>query len=154
MPTADELLDFPALAGLDAEHRQLLADLAETVTLPPGERIFEEGQVADACWLIRTGRVTLDAGQPAGPRYVVQTLGPGDVLGWSWLVPPYRWQLGASAAEAVTAVRLDAAAMRAAAETDPAFGYPLLLGFVTALLPRLHGTRARLLDLYGNPRDR
>lgn len=154
MLTADELLEFPPLARLGVEHRRLLADIAETVTFDPDERIFEEGQAATACWLIRTGRVTLDSGQPAGPRYVVQTLGPGDVLGWSWLVPPYRWQLGATAVERVTAVRLDAAAVRAAADSDPAFGYPLLLGLVAALLPRLHGTRARLLDLYGNPRDR
>lgn len=54
----------------------------------------------------------------------------------------------------MTAVRLNATAMRAAADRDPAFGYPLVLGLVSALLPRLHGTRARLLDLYGNPRDR
>ena len=154
MTTADELLEFPALAGLSAEHRALLADLAEAVAVPAGERIFDQGRPATACWLIRTGRVTLDAGQSAGPRYVVQTLGPGDVLGWSWLVAPYRWQLGATAVEPVTAVRLDAAAVRAAADRDPSFGYPFVSGLIAAVLPRLHGTRARLLDLYGNPRDR
>jgi CRP/FNR family transcriptional regulator, cyclic AMP receptor protein len=154
MPTAERLGAFPALAGLTVAQRAVLADLSESVTATAAERLFQQGQPAEHFWLIESGQVRLDTEQPAGERQLVQTLGPGDVLGWSWLVPPYRWRLDATAAEPVSAVRLDAVAVRSVAERDPAFGYALVIGLIGALLPRLHATRARLLDLYGNPRER
>ena len=84
----------------------------------------------------------------------MQTIGAGDVLGWSWLVPPHHWHFGATATTAVTAVRLDTAALRGMGEDDPALGYQVALALMSALLSRLQSTRARLLDLYGSPRDR
>jgi len=84
----------------------------------------------------------------------VQTLGPGDVLGWSWLVPPHYWQFTATALTSVTAVELDTAELQALAEADPALGYPLALTLFEVVVARLQSTRSRLLDLYGNPRER
>jgi CRP/FNR family transcriptional regulator, cyclic AMP receptor protein len=154
MPSAEELRHFPLFAALSPQQCETVAAHAQTITLPAGRRLFEQGEAADRCWLIRSGRVTLDVEVLGAGRQVVQTLGAGDVLGWSWLVPPYRWQLGAETTEPVVAELLDGTALRAVADRDPSCGYPLALGLIAALLPRLQSTRARLLNLYGSPRDR
>jgi CRP/FNR family cyclic AMP-dependent transcriptional regulator len=91
---------------------------------------------------------------PGRGAIVIQAFGPGDVLGWSWLVPPRRWHFGAVAVDEVHAVALDTTRLQALADADPALGYPFALGLFEALLQRLQSTRARLLDLYGNPRER
>ncbi len=154
MLNAEELAGFPLVAGLTVQQRAAVADISRTVSFPAGKRMFEEGQIAEHCWLIRSGRVALDTELPGAGPSVIQTLSAGDVLGLSWLVPPYRWRFGAVTEEPVVAVQLDATALRALAEQDPALGYPLLLGLFEALESRLYGTRARLLDLYGSSRAR
>jgi len=83
----------------------------------------------------------------------VQTLAPGELLGWSWLVPPYYWHFTAVAKAEVSAVEFDAARLRVLADGDPALGYPLALGLFEMVVARLQSTRSRLLDLYGSPRD-
>ena len=117
------------------------------------QRLFSEGQPAQGCWLIEDGRVALDMAVPGRGQVVLQTLGPGDVLGWSWLVPPHRWHYGATAVLPTTATELDTERLRALAELDPRFGYTLVLTLFEAVLQRLQATRARLLDLYGSPDD-
>jgi CRP-like cAMP-binding protein len=98
--------------------------------------------------------VALATPVPGQGLVVVHTLGPGDVLGWSWLVPPCRRRYTATTAGPVSAVRLDTARLRALADADPALGYPLALGLLEAVALRLQSTRSRLLDLYGSPRER
>lgn len=154
MPRADPLAGFRALAGLTAEQRATVARTAHDVTFADGARLFEEGQPAAGCWLIHTGQVALETTVPGRGPVVVQTLGEGDVLGWSWLVPPHRWHFSARAEGPVTATELDTDRVRELADRDPALGYPLALGLFEALLARLQNTRARLLDLYGSPRAR
>lgn len=144
----------PLLAGLTGTQRAKVASTAREVSFPARHRIFDEGQEANGCWLISSGRIALDTVVPGRGPIIVQTLGAGDVLGWSWLVPPRRWQFGAVAVEAVAAVELDTVRLRALADADPALGYRLALGLFDAVLQRLQSTRARLLDLYGSPRDR
>ena len=87
----------------------MLADAGRDVSYPAGRTVITEGQPADRCWLIRRGQVRLDAFVPGRGDIVVQTLGGGDLLGWSWLVPPYRWHFGAHAVEPVLAVEFDSA---------------------------------------------
>ncbi len=82
------------LAGLSAADRELVAGTAVPVRLRPGERLFREGTPAGGCWLIHDGCVALDLTVPGRGQVVVQTLGAGDVLGWSWLIPPYQWHFG------------------------------------------------------------
>lgn len=86
-------------------------------------------------------------------KSVVQTLGPGELLGWSWLVPPFRWDFGARAITTVTAAELDGGLLRELADKDPAFGYALTRALFEVLAHRLRATRARLLDLYRSGRD-
>ncbi|WP_084467203.1 Crp/Fnr family transcriptional regulator [Nocardia arthritidis] len=153
MPTGDELSEFGRLAALSKEELGTLAGAGRHVAFPAGYRVIEEGRPADRCWLIRHGRILLDARVPGRGDIVLQTLSGGDLLGWSWLVPPYRWHFGAMAAEPVEAVEFEAATLRKLADQDPRFGQALTLMLFEALLDRLQATRARLLDLYRNPAE-
>ncbi|MGY4103102.1 Crp/Fnr family transcriptional regulator [Nocardia sp. R16R-3T] len=153
MTTVDELAEFAQLSSLSLAERTALAATGRDVSYPAGYRLIVEGQPAHQCWLIRRGRILLDSPVPGRGDLVVQTLGSGDLLGWSWLVPPYRWHFGAVAGDPVDAIEFDAAALTELAEADPKFGHALTLMLFEALLDRLQATRARLLDLYRNPAE-
>ncbi|MBF6223063.1 cyclic nucleotide-binding domain-containing protein [Nocardia abscessus] len=153
MPTGEELAEFGRLAALSKEELTTLVRAGRDVAFPAGHRVIGEGRPADRCWLIRHGRILLDAQVPGRGNVVLQTLSGGDLLGWSWLVPPYRWHFGAVTAEPVEAVEFDAATLNELADRDPRFGRALALMLFEALLERLQATRARLLDLYQNPSE-
>lgn len=151
--TARPLAAYPVFAQLPEAELELIASTARTVQFAARQRLFAEGHPAQGCWLIEDGRVALDMTVPGRGQVVVQTLEPGDVLGWSWLVPPYRWHYGATSVVPVTATELDTGQLRTLAEQNPQFGYTLVLTLFEAVLQRLQATRARLLDLYGSPHD-
>jgi CRP-like cAMP-binding protein len=90
-------------------------------------------------------------GLPGRGDVVVETLGPGAVLGWSWLFEPYRWHFGAVAVEETLTVEMDGAGVRRLCEQDPALGYELTRRFMAVVVHRLQANRMRLLDLYGGP---
>jgi CRP/FNR family transcriptional regulator, cyclic AMP receptor protein len=148
----EALGEFALLAGLSDEHRGVVASVARPDSFVAGDRIVDEEEPADGCWLIRSGRVALQTRATPEADLTIQTLGPGEVLGWSWLVPPHHWQFGAVATEPVEAIRLDGIRLRELAAADPALGYALALAMLQVLGNRLQSTRARLLDLYGAPR--
>lgn len=154
MLSPDQLTRFTALRRLTSAQRAVVASTAQEVSYPAGTQLFGEGQDASGCWLIQSGQVALATPVPGRGLVVVQTLGSGDVLGWSWIVPPHHWRFTATASQDVTAARLDTGRLRELADRDPALGYPLVLGLLDTLVARLHSTRSRLLDLYGNPRVR
>ncbi|MGD0245055.1 MAG: cyclic nucleotide-binding domain-containing protein [Streptosporangiaceae bacterium] len=141
----------PFFAVLTDTQRAVLAEDGITVAFEAGERLFDEGGVADMFWLIEQGGTALDMRVPGRGDQIVETLGPGTVLGWSWLHPPYRWQFGAVARLATTAIAFDAASVRRRCEADPAFGYAMLRAFTPVITERLQATRLRLLDLYAAP---
>lgn len=138
------------LGVLPPEGRERLMELAREASFPAGARIFEEGTRADRFWIIRTGSVTLDVHVPGRRPVVVETLGPGDLLGWSWLFPPYSWHLGAEALSPVRAVEFDATVVRALCEADPVLGRALTRRVAEIIGHRLQSARARLRDLYGS----
>ncbi|WP_158888151.1 Crp/Fnr family transcriptional regulator [Amycolatopsis anabasis] len=144
--------DDGVLGRLGPQERALVSRAARKVRLDAGTRLFTDGERARGCWVIRTGHIALDLSVPGRGQVVVQTLGGGDVLGWSWLVPPFRWEFGAVAVTETTAVELDTDRLHALAGQNPRFGYALTRALFEALARRLHATRARLLDLYGVPK--
>ena len=152
METAYDLLAAqPFLAGLTPGQVDKLSVWTRKSVLHSGARLFEEGGRADRFWIIREGQVRLDTHLPSGGEVVVETLGPGAVLGWSWLFPPYRWHFGATAMETTLALELDGPGIRALCEHDPVLGHELLTRFMAVVVERLQATRVRLLDLYGTP---
>ncbi|MEV7869945.1 cyclic nucleotide-binding domain-containing protein [Streptomyces sp. NPDC088124] len=134
---------------LSPDGRERLRKAATEVTFPDGTRIFEEGRRADRFWVVRSGQVALDLHVPGRQAAVVATLGPGELLGWSWLLSPYVWHLGARAVGTVHAEQFDATVVRALCAADPAFGRAVYLTVAEVVADRLHRSRTRLLDLYG-----
>jgi CRP/FNR family cyclic AMP-dependent transcriptional regulator len=154
MSLIEQLADFTLFERLSEAQRSIVARATHETAFPTDTTIFEEGQDAVGCWLIRSGQVALTMNVAGRGRVIVQTLGPGDVLGWSWLVPSHHWHWTATTTGPVSAFELDTRRLRVLADEDPVLGYPLALGLFEVLLGRLQSTRLRLLDLYGSPRER
>ncbi|MEU1571321.1 cyclic nucleotide-binding domain-containing protein [Streptomyces collinus] len=122
--------------------------LAREVSFAIDERIFNEGAKADHFWIIHTGTVALDVHVPGRRAAVIETLGAGELLGWSWLVPPHHWHLGAQATSPVRAYEFDAAAVSELCGKDPELRQELLAYVAAVIAGRLRSARVRLLDLY------
>jgi CRP-like cAMP-binding protein len=147
--TIESLAAHPFLRGVRPGHLARLVPAASDVRMPAGERIFEEGGYAAKFWLIRSGAVALGLDMPGRGLVVVQTLGRGEVLGWSWLFPPYRWSFGAVTTEPAEAFEFDGPAVRAAFDEDTCLGYEMTRRFVEVVGRRLAATRFRLLQTTG-----
>lgn len=147
--TLDLLSAHPFVAEIPPEMVTRLSAYARRQVIPAGRIIFREGARADRFWLIREGRVALDIHVQGRGDIVIEHLGPGSVLGWSWFFPPYRWQFGAVAAEQTLTIEIDAAGVRRLCDEDARFGYQLSRRLAEVLADRLQATRMRLLDLYG-----
>ena len=148
--TMEELLgSYPFFAGLSADAVRLVAGCASNVHFPADDYIFNEGDPASRFYVIRHGRVMLEFHSPARGAVVIDSMDDGEVLGWSWLVPPYKCFCDARAVTMVSATALDGACLRGKAEADPELGYQLLKRVTAVMYQRLQSTRVRLLDLYG-----
>lgn len=146
------LAERPFFAGMSERSLAVLAGCASETDFAAGSTIFREGDAAEACFLITGGDVALEIVVPGRGPHVVETLHAGEVLGWSWLFPPYRWTFDAQALTATTALRFDALALRSAKASDTEFGYELMQRFARVLVDRLQATRLQLLDIYGTAR--
>ncbi len=146
------LAELPFFAGLLPAHVELLVGCARNAVFQAGDLVFREGGPADEFFVLRQGRVGLQVCPPAGGPITVETVDEGDVLGWSWLVPPFRAHFDARALSLVRAIGLDGTCLRAKCASDPALGYGLLSRFTPIIVQRLEATRLQLLDLYGQPR--
>ncbi|MCX2968496.1 MULTISPECIES: Crp/Fnr family transcriptional regulator [Streptomyces] len=137
------------LGSLPPGHSERLRALGHQVAFPAGARIFEEGTIADRFWIIHTGSVTLDQRIPGRRPQTVETVGHGELLGWSWLFRPYTWHLGAEAGSPVRALEFGAVEVRRLCEEDHELGYALALAVGEIISHRLQRSRARLLDAFG-----
>ena len=150
METIEDLLvSNPFFAGLRPYAVKLIAGCAANVHFDEGARIFDQGDPAALFYVIRRGRVALQVHSPAKGPLIIDTMDGGEVLGWSWLIPPYQYFAAAVAATPVGATALDGACLRGKCEADPDLGYQLLKRVTTVMYQRLQSTRIRLLDLYG-----
>lgn len=150
MKRIDDLLaEAPAFEGMEAEHLELIAGCAGNVVFPRGEYVMREGDAADRFFVIRRGRLAMETFIPHRGGLTVETIEEGDLLGWSWLLPPYRVHLDVLALTDVHAVSFDAACLRGKCDQDPVLGYELMKRFLPVIVERLQATRLRLLDVYG-----
>jgi len=146
---AQYLPDHPFFAGLDEPTLTLVAGCATNVSLAAGEFLFREGDPAARFFVVRRGRVAIELHDPAVGTVVIDTADAGDVVGWSWLVPPYRSILDARAAEATGVVAFDGLCLRGRCEDDSHLGYELMQRVTQVMSERLVAAQVRLLDLYG-----
>ena len=134
------------LTALPPPQRARLMELARETSFPEDTRIFEAGGTADRFWVIRSGAVTLDQQVSPLQRITVASLGAGDLLGWSWLFPPYRWDFGAEAFSPVRAYEFEAAAVLRLCDEDTALGLTLVRYVAEILAHRLEMTRGQLME--------
>jgi len=150
MKRIEELVrGIPAFDGLNDEQYELIAGCGKNEVFSPGKHLMREGDDADVFYYIRTGEVAMEIFVPQRGALTVETIGEGDLLGWSWLVEPHRVHLDARAVDEVHAIAFDAACLRGKCEADPVLGYELMKRFVPVIVERLAATRVRLLDVYG-----
>jgi len=144
------LKEHPFLKDLDAEYIKLLVGCASNVVFKPGEFLIREGENADAFYFIRHGRVLIETHVPQKGTIIIRSREAGEILGWSWLVPPYRWHFDARAVDLTRAIALDGKCLREKCENDHDLGYEVMRRFVVVIAERLEATRLQLLDVYGN----
>lgn len=145
------LAEHPFTHDFSASDREGLAALAQRRTYGPDEWLIREGRAADALFLIVDGLVALEVFVPERGAIRVQTVGAGEVIGWSWVVPPYRWAFDARAVMKTDAIVFEAERLRALMEQDPRLGYRILHKLLGVVAERLKATRLQLMDIYAPP---
>jgi CRP-like cAMP-binding protein len=148
---AAALAAHPFLHGMARDQLSVLAEAARDVSFPARYRLFEDGGNATRFWLLQSGHVSLDLHIPGEGPVVIETIGMGELLGWSWLFPPYKWAFGAVAATAVEAFEFDAPVVRQRCATYPELGYEFNQRVTRVLAKRLQATRIRLIARSGYP---
>jgi CRP-like cAMP-binding protein len=137
----------PFLAGMTRTHLALLTECAIAAHFEKGQTILRKGEFAKGFYLIESGEVVLESGEESGQPVVVDTIGPGNVLGWSWMFPPYVWRFTALAVEHIDAIFLYGKTLREYCEKDHSLGYELLKRTSRVMLRRLQATRDRMLSI-------
>jgi CRP/FNR family transcriptional regulator, cyclic AMP receptor protein len=150
MKAMDALIaELPAFARLAPAQLELIAGCATNVRAGAGEHLFREGQQADVFYALRHGSLALELHVPARDAVTIDTLHDGDLVGWSWLFPPYRWEFDGRAREDTALISFDGACLRGKCDADHELGYELMSSFAQVIIARLQATRLRLLDVYG-----
>ncbi|MDA8231001.1 MAG: cyclic nucleotide-binding domain-containing protein [Magnetospirillum sp.] len=139
----------PFFKGIDSTLRSLLVGCAANERFEPGDFLVREGRPADKFYLLRAGQVAVEVDVPGKAPIVLETIGEGEVLGWSWVIEPYVSTFDARAMTLVRAVSFDGACLRRKMAGDPALGYEVLRRFLPVIGHRLATARLQLLDLYG-----
>jgi CRP-like cAMP-binding protein len=142
------IADHTFFEGMDDAHIELIAGCAKNVRFNAGGFVFRLGDDADTFFILRHGRVVLEAPGPKEESRRIQTLDEHDVLGWSWLFPPHRWFFDARALEMTRALALDGKCLRAKCEADHHLGYELMKRFSALVVERLQATRMQMIDIY------
>ena len=151
MRTIDELLvGVPAFAGLAPAQLELIAGCAVNRAYGDGEYLEREGEPANSFYVLREGSVALEVFSPRGGAILIETIHEPDLVGWSWLFPPYRTVFDIRSVGVTKAIAFDGACLRGKLETDPELGYELMKRFASVMVGRLQATRLRLLDVYGH----
>ena len=143
--------EVDAFAGLRPEQLELIAGCGRNEVIAEGDYAFREGDAANTFYVVRAGRVALEVAAPARRPLIVETIGPGELLGWSWLFEPNQVRFDARAVETVHAIAFDGACLRGKCDADHELGYELVRRFAAVITERLQATRVRLLDVYGVP---
>lgn len=138
----------PFLAGMTPAHLELLTDCAIPVHFKKGQTILREGELANRFYLIESGKIVLESGEGFGEPVIVETMGPGDLVGWSWMFPPYVWHFTARAAEPTEAIFFYGTILREYCERNHSLGYELFKRITPVMMKRLQAARHKMLSVY------
>ena len=146
-PMVTRVALHPFLAGMNRAQLTLLVDCAMVVHFKPGELIFREGELANRFYLIETGKVILVSSGTSGDPVIIDKAGAGDLLGWSWMFPPYIWHFTAFAVEQTTAIFFYGTILREYCERDHSLGYELFKRMSAVMVKRLQAARQKMLAI-------
>src|SRR3989304_5884735 len=141
------LAEHPFLKGLDPHHLKIIVGCASNVRFDAGQYILRESEEANNFYIIRHGIVAVELFAAERGTITIQTIGEGEILGWSWLIPPYRWRFDAKAVELTRAIALDGKCLRNKCEQDHDLGYELVKRFAQIIRRRLQGPPLQLLGI-------
>lgn len=144
------LSEHPFFQGMTEQDIRVLNGCVSNVRFSAGTFIFREGEAADTFYCIRIGQVALEIYSPEKGPLQIDNREAGDVLGWSWIVPPFTWYCDARVVEDVRALALNARCLRGKCEKDRILGYELYTRFVPLMHRSLEATRLQLMDVYGS----
>jgi len=143
------LTEHPFLENFDPKQIKLLVGCASNVVFKAGEFLFRTGEDADSFYFIRHGKVVIETYLPQKGPIVIKSREAGEVLGWSWLIPPYQWRFDGRAVELTRAIALDGKCLREKCEQDHDLGFDIMKRFAMMIAQRLEATRLQLFDIYG-----
>jgi CRP-like cAMP-binding protein len=146
---ASTLKELSFFKGMSEEHLKALAECAKNVQFKTGEVIFKEGDESNWFYVLKSGKVAIEVNVVGRGGMIIQTISEGDVLSWSWIVPPYKKHFGARAMQLTRAIAFDGVCVRNKCEQDHSLGYELFKRFAVIISQRLDATRLQLIDMYG-----
>ena len=149
-PLAARIALHPFLAGMHRTHLRLLTDCAMASHFKKGQTILREGEFANRFYLLESGKVVLESGSGFGDPVIIETIGPGDLLGWSWMFPPYVWHFTARAIEPATALFFYSTILREYCEKDHSLGYELFKRMSMVMMKRLQAARKQMLCVHAH----
>lgn len=152
MNITSSVQDSALLAHLAEEELEFLGSVATERSFMVDDVLFDEDDEADTFYIVRSGRIGLELTSAMRRPIVIQTMGPGDLVGLSWFVPPYRWSWRARALDATDVLAFDAASVRQRCEEDAHLALEVLKIVAQQAVRRLHSSRTQMLDLYEFPR--
>jgi len=146
------LTEHPFFSQMPDSYRSLIAGCGKNVRFEAGQFMARTGDPANQFFAIRHGRVSIELHSPERGPLILQTIEAGDIVGWSWLFPPYRWTFDLRATEQVRAIGFDGECLRGKCERDPTMGFDFMKRFAEVFMRRLEAARLQLLDIYGSAR--
>ncbi|MFQ5935439.1 MAG: Crp/Fnr family transcriptional regulator [Acidiferrobacterales bacterium] len=142
----DYLCAHEFFSGLNRDFVKFLSQNARALRVEKGEVVFRQGEPADKFYLIQAGHISIEIPALYGPTLEIQSLSKDQVLGWSWLIPPYRWNFQARAQKNSDVLEFDGRVVLARCEQEPKFGYELLKRFAGLMSERLDAARQKMID--------
>ena len=142
------LAEHPFFKDLDESLLKLIAPLATSERFEDGEYILREGQDANEFYLIQAGQVALEIYTPGRGVLTVETIGAGETLGWSWMIPPHQWRFDAKAVGLTRTMMIDGKRLRALCEENHSLKNEILIRVTQLIAHRLHATRSQLMGTH------
>ncbi|MCK4842535.1 MAG: cyclic nucleotide-binding domain-containing protein [Methylococcales bacterium] len=143
---AEYLSNHEFFSELSEDILKLLCESASMLEVKKRQVLFRQGERADKFYIVRNGRISVQIPAITGPTLEVQTLSTDQILGWSWLIPPYQWHFQAKAEEDSKLLEFNGVAILSQCEQDPKLGYQLLKKFAVLMAERLDVSRQKLMD--------
>jgi len=143
------LSEHPTFRRLTKGQLKDVADHAQEVTIPAAGLLLRQDGSADKFYIVLKGKVTVEIPALFGAPIPMQHLGPAEIVGWSWLFPPFKWHFDARAAVETTAIEFDGRTLRERCGDDTALGYALAISFGELMLARLNAARGKVMEMYG-----